>query len=198
VSQGFGGPRSLSSFSCTCICITNHFFSLTDTAASASAILLQQLAADPSCHPTRMRPQPHAPTHTSLVTRCTAGPPTPKPLRLMSLHVMLSPLSRELSAPWAPTWAGCTSAHHAKICLKQRSRSNAFLQERHSCTQGDTRHCWGGGGQGVWEWGGASRRHACKCIQGGLHSSICASCTHWVPLVGCLSSDGMRGSSRQP
>ena len=30
-----------SSFSCTCICITNHFFSLTDTAASASAILLQ-------------------------------------------------------------------------------------------------------------------------------------------------------------
>jgi hypothetical protein len=38
VSQGFGGPRSSSS----CICITNHFFSLTDTAASASAILLQQ------------------------------------------------------------------------------------------------------------------------------------------------------------
>jgi hypothetical protein len=34
------GPRSSSS--CTCICITNHFFSLTDTAASASAILLQQ------------------------------------------------------------------------------------------------------------------------------------------------------------
>jgi hypothetical protein len=42
VSQGFGGPRSSSSFSCTCICITNHLFSLTDTAASASAILLQQ------------------------------------------------------------------------------------------------------------------------------------------------------------
>ena len=31
-----------SSFSCTCICITN-FFSLTDPAASASAILLQAL-----------------------------------------------------------------------------------------------------------------------------------------------------------
>ena len=44
VSQGFGGPRSSSSFSCTCICITKHFFSLTDTAASASAILLQQTA----------------------------------------------------------------------------------------------------------------------------------------------------------
>jgi hypothetical protein len=41
VSQGFGGPRSSSSFSCTCICITNHLFSLTDTAASASAILSQ-------------------------------------------------------------------------------------------------------------------------------------------------------------
>jgi hypothetical protein len=41
VSQGFGGPRSSSCFSCTCICITNHLFSLTDTAASASAILLQ-------------------------------------------------------------------------------------------------------------------------------------------------------------
>ena len=33
------GPRSSSSLSCTCI--TNHFSSLTDTAASASAILLQ-------------------------------------------------------------------------------------------------------------------------------------------------------------
>jgi hypothetical protein len=33
-----------SSFSCTCICITKHFFSLTDTAASASAVLLQQTA----------------------------------------------------------------------------------------------------------------------------------------------------------
>ena len=31
-----------SSFSCTCICISNQFFSLTDTAASASAILLQR------------------------------------------------------------------------------------------------------------------------------------------------------------
>jgi hypothetical protein len=41
VSQGFGGPRSSSS----CICITNHFFSLTDTAASASAILLQHCQA---------------------------------------------------------------------------------------------------------------------------------------------------------
>ena len=30
-----------SSFSCTCMCITDHFFSLTDTAASASAILLR-------------------------------------------------------------------------------------------------------------------------------------------------------------
>jgi hypothetical protein len=30
VSQGFGGPRSSSSFSCTCICITNYFFPLTD------------------------------------------------------------------------------------------------------------------------------------------------------------------------
>ena len=30
-----------SSLSCTCICITNHLFSLTDTAASASAIFLQ-------------------------------------------------------------------------------------------------------------------------------------------------------------
>jgi hypothetical protein len=39
VSQGFEGPRSSSSLSCTCICIANHFFSLTDTAASASAIL---------------------------------------------------------------------------------------------------------------------------------------------------------------
>jgi hypothetical protein len=29
LSQGFGGPRSSFSFSCTCICITNHFFSLT-------------------------------------------------------------------------------------------------------------------------------------------------------------------------
>ena len=28
---------------CTCIGITNHFFSLTDTAASASAILLQSI-----------------------------------------------------------------------------------------------------------------------------------------------------------
>jgi hypothetical protein len=32
VSQGFGEPRSSRSFSCTCICITNHFLSLTDTA----------------------------------------------------------------------------------------------------------------------------------------------------------------------
>jgi hypothetical protein len=30
VSQGFGGPRSSSSFSCACICITNYFCSLTD------------------------------------------------------------------------------------------------------------------------------------------------------------------------
>jgi hypothetical protein len=30
VSQGFGGLRSSSSFSCTCICITNYFFSLTE------------------------------------------------------------------------------------------------------------------------------------------------------------------------
>jgi hypothetical protein len=49
VSQGFGGPRSSSSFSCTCICITNHFFSLTDTAASASAILPQQSSESSSC-----------------------------------------------------------------------------------------------------------------------------------------------------
>jgi hypothetical protein len=39
----FGGPQSSSSLSCTCTCIINHFFLLTDTAASASAILLQQL-----------------------------------------------------------------------------------------------------------------------------------------------------------
>jgi hypothetical protein len=42
VSQGFGGAQGSSGFSCTCICITNHFFPLTDTAASASAILLQR------------------------------------------------------------------------------------------------------------------------------------------------------------
>jgi hypothetical protein len=42
VSQGFGGPRSSSSRICTCTCITYHLFSLTETAASASAILLQQ------------------------------------------------------------------------------------------------------------------------------------------------------------
>jgi len=43
-------PRiSSSSFSCTCICITNHFFSLTDTAASASAILLQQATTHKQC-----------------------------------------------------------------------------------------------------------------------------------------------------
>jgi hypothetical protein len=41
VSQGFGGPRSSSSRICTCTCITNHFFPLTDTTASASAIFLQ-------------------------------------------------------------------------------------------------------------------------------------------------------------
>jgi hypothetical protein len=41
VSQGFGGPRSSSSRIHTCTCITNHFFSLTDTISSASAILLQ-------------------------------------------------------------------------------------------------------------------------------------------------------------
>jgi hypothetical protein len=35
-------PRSSSSRIHTCTCITNHFFSLTDTTASASAILLQQ------------------------------------------------------------------------------------------------------------------------------------------------------------
>ena len=35
-----GGPRSSSSRICTCTCITNYFFSLTDT--TASAILLQQ------------------------------------------------------------------------------------------------------------------------------------------------------------
>jgi hypothetical protein len=39
------GPRSSSRCSCTCICITKHFFSLTDTAASASAILLQPPAS---------------------------------------------------------------------------------------------------------------------------------------------------------
>ena len=43
VSQGIGGPRSSSSLSCTCTCITNHVSSLTDTSASASAILLQQV-----------------------------------------------------------------------------------------------------------------------------------------------------------
>jgi hypothetical protein len=42
VSQGSGGPRSSSSLSCTCTCITIHFSSLTDTAASASVILLRQ------------------------------------------------------------------------------------------------------------------------------------------------------------
>ena len=36
VSQGFGGPRSSSSTSCRCICITKHFFSLTETTASAA------------------------------------------------------------------------------------------------------------------------------------------------------------------
>jgi hypothetical protein len=36
-------PVPSSGFSCTCICITNHFFSLTDTAASASAILQSSL-----------------------------------------------------------------------------------------------------------------------------------------------------------
>jgi hypothetical protein len=54
-----GGPRSSSSFSCTCICILNYFFSLTDKgsftrAASASAILLQhtstQYATDTVLH----------------------------------------------------------------------------------------------------------------------------------------------------
>jgi hypothetical protein len=35
-----------SSFSCICICITNNFFALTDTAASASVILLQHLNTD--------------------------------------------------------------------------------------------------------------------------------------------------------
>jgi hypothetical protein len=48
VSQGFGGPRSSSSRIHTCTCITNHFFSLIDTTASASAILLQQDLAAPA------------------------------------------------------------------------------------------------------------------------------------------------------
>jgi hypothetical protein len=55
VSQGFWGPRSSSSFSCTCICITNQFFSLADTAASASALLLQR-------HPARLAGTPYV-TH---------------------------------------------------------------------------------------------------------------------------------------
>jgi hypothetical protein len=41
VSQGFGGAQSSYSCICTCTCITNYSFSLTDTAASTSAIFLQ-------------------------------------------------------------------------------------------------------------------------------------------------------------
>ena len=49
------------SCSCTCICITNHFFSSTDTAASASAILLQLHA----CMGCRRRAKCRRPQHSS-------------------------------------------------------------------------------------------------------------------------------------
>jgi hypothetical protein len=58
VSQGFGGPRSSPSRIHTCTCITNHFFLLTDTTASASAISLQ-----PTPHSRRVKqPTPDHPT----------------------------------------------------------------------------------------------------------------------------------------
>ena len=54
VSQGFGGPRSSSSFSCTCICITNYFFSLTDKGSFSLCDLTTTAAlhkcADPYTH----------------------------------------------------------------------------------------------------------------------------------------------------
>ena len=51
MSQGFGGPRSSPSLSCTCTCITNHLSSVTHTAASASATLLQCTAwVAHNCH----------------------------------------------------------------------------------------------------------------------------------------------------
>ena len=166
MSQGFGGPRSLSSFSCTCICITNHFFSLTDTAASASAILLQQLAADPSCHPTRMRPQPHAPTHTSLVTRCTAAPPPTPQVDEFARHAestepgVVSPLGTNVG--WLHFSPPCQNLSQAK---KQKQR--VLTGETLMYAGGYQALLGWGGGQGVWEGGGASRRHACKCIGGG-------------------------------
>jgi hypothetical protein len=68
VSQGFGGPRSSSSRICTCTCIINHFFSLTDTPASASAILLQQIGLTISSQYCRDVVSPSTPRRTHLAS----------------------------------------------------------------------------------------------------------------------------------
>ena len=100
------GPRSSSS--CSCTCITNHFFSLTDTAASASAILLQQQPSwAVSTHPTQ-------PTCCSKARLAQAS----RPLSCVWHRAMLRPPGFHQQPPGLsqPLHFCVLQAHHQPTC----------------------------------------------------------------------------------